>query len=108
MGKILKILSKTETSKYIMNNRVLTNSEWRKEIENAFIVYEITRGSLKMFYDPTVISPYDLQLGLIKNLMLVSCNNYDFLVESENFIGYKEINVIHTDLESNEIYIKLL
>lgn len=113
MGKILDILGNNEMKEYIISgsNYLINNSKEddniRESLKEGFIVYEIDDKSLKLYYNPIIISPYNLQLGIFCDVLIISYNSYDFLVRDKIFKRYTNIDVINADLENNEINFSL-
>ena len=113
MGKVLDVLNNNEMKEYIISgNNYLVNSEEdnniRESLKEGFIVYKIDDKSLKLYYNPIIISPYNLQLGIFCDVLIISYNSYDFLVRDKIFKRYTNIDVINADLENNEIYFSLV
>lgn len=113
MGKVLDILGNNEMKEYIISgsNYLINNSKEdnniRESLKEGFIVYKIDDKSLKLYYNPIIISPYNLQLGIFCDVLIISYNSYDFLVRDKIFKRYTNIDVINADLENNEIYFSL-
>ena len=113
MGKVLDILGNNEMKEYIISgsNYLINNSKEdnniRESLKEGFIVYKIDDKSLKLYYNPIIISPYNLQLGIFCDVLIISYNSYDFLVRDKIFKRYANIDVINADLENNEIYFSL-
>lgn len=113
MGKVLDILGNNEMKEYIISgsNYLIDNSKEdnniRENLKEGFIVYKIDDKSLKLYYNPIIISPYNLQLGIFCDVLIISYNSYDFLVRDKMFKKYTNIDIINTDLENNEIYFSL-
>ena len=113
MGKVLDVLNNNEMKEYIISgNNYLVNSEEdnniRESLKEGFIVYKIDDKSLKLYYNPIIISTYNLQLGIFCDVLIISYNSYDFLVRDKIFKRYTNIDVINADLENNEIYFSLV
>lgn len=112
MGKVLDVLNNNDMKEYIISgNNYLVNSEEdnniRESLKEGFIVYKIDDKSLKLYYNPIIISTYNLQLGIFCDVLIISYNSYDFLVRDKIFKRYTNIDVINADLENNEIYFSL-
>lgn len=112
MGKVLDVLNNNDMKEYIISgNNYLVNSEEdnniRESLKEGFIVYKIDDKSLKLYYNPIIISPYNLQLGIFCDVLIISYNSYDFLVRDKIFKRYTNIDVVNADLENNEIYFSL-